>query len=113
MTIDVAVSIAILHDQQIVLIKREDFDVWGLPSGQVEVGESVAQAAVREALEETGLHVQILRLVGVYCIPAWVNGSQHSLLFTATPRTRECQVVCVNGLPFAYTGNRPSNRIAN
>ncbi len=72
----VGVNVAIIHDDQILLTKREDFEVWCLPGGHVDTGESVAQAAIREAIEETGLEVRLNRLVGIYSIPearAWVN----------------------------------------
>jgi hypothetical protein len=78
MSTEFGAMIAIIQAGQILLIKREDFEVWGLPAGQLEPGESVAQAAVREAYEETGLEVQLTRLVGIYFIPGWV-GSGSSL----------------------------------
>ena len=79
------VAIAILDDNRILLIKREDFEVWALPGGGVETGESLAQAAVREAREETGLQVSLTRLVGVYSRPHWDHGGDHVVLFAAVP----------------------------
>jgi len=54
---------------EILLIQRADNAHWGLPGGHVEPGESVAQAAVREVLEETGFEIEVGRLIGVYSDP--------------------------------------------
>ena len=54
----------------ILLEKRSDCGLWGLPGGKIEPGESIRQAAEREVLEETGLLIQITRLIGVYSDPA-------------------------------------------
>jgi len=53
----------------ILLEKRSDNGMWGPPGGGIEPGESVAQAAVREVREETGLTVEVTRLLGVYSEP--------------------------------------------
>src|SRR5215472_8463510 len=52
--------------QRVLLTRRADNGLWCLPSGGMEPGESVTDTCVREVLEETGLHVQVLRLIGVY-----------------------------------------------
>jgi ADP-ribose pyrophosphatase YjhB (NUDIX family) len=77
--------VAIIEDSRILLTQREDSAVWCLPGGAVEDGESLEQAAAREALEETGLEVQITRLVGIYSQPYWHHGGNHFALFAAEP----------------------------
>ena len=72
----VGVNVAIMQNDQVLLTKRKDFEVWCLPGGHIDAGESVAQAAIREVVEETGLDIRLTRLVGIYSIPeakAWVN----------------------------------------
>ncbi len=56
--------------RQLLLMRRSDNGHWGLPGGYVEPGESVAQATAREVLEETGVRVEVGRLVGVYSDPS-------------------------------------------
>jgi len=56
-------------DGHVLLQRRSDNGLWGLPGGGVEIGESVSTAIVREVQEETGLTVEIERLVGVYSDP--------------------------------------------
>lgn len=62
----------IIYDPErgIVLVKRRfPPPGWALPGGFVDYGERVERAAVREALEETGLEVELKGLVGVYSDP--------------------------------------------
>lgn len=76
------------HDR-IVLIRRRDNDLWALPGGGMELGESIVDTAVREVKEETGLDVEVTGLIGVYTNPhhvmAYTDGEvrqQFSLCFT-------------------------------
>lgn len=79
------VNVAIIENGKILLTQREDFEYWVLPGGGVEAGESLAQAARREANEETGLEVALLRLVGFYYRPALPPWGGHIALFSACP----------------------------
>lgn len=73
-------------EQRIVLIKRKNPPLgWALPGGFVDIGETVAAAAVREALEETCCRVKLLSLLGCYSDPGRdLRGHTVSLVYVAT-----------------------------
>lgn len=55
--------------QKVLLTRRTDNARWCFPGGRMDAGEDATEACVREVLEETGLHVCIERLIGVYSNP--------------------------------------------
>jgi ADP-ribose pyrophosphatase len=74
------VVMAIFQDDRLLLTKRNDFEIWCLPGGMIDAGESLVEAAVRETREETGLEVEATHLIGLYSqISAEATG--HTLLF--------------------------------
>jgi len=52
-----------------LLTRRTDNGRWCVPGGAMEAGESAAEACIREVWEETGLHVEVKRLIGIYSNP--------------------------------------------
>jgi ADP-ribose pyrophosphatase YjhB (NUDIX family) len=65
-TVDIIIEI----DDRIILIRRKNPPYgWALPGGFVDYGESLEQAAIREAKEETSLDVQLTSLLGAYSEP--------------------------------------------
>jgi 8-oxo-dGTP pyrophosphatase MutT (NUDIX family) len=92
---------AIVTDEhgRILLVKRRDNTLWALPGGGHDIGESIEQTAVREVKEETGLDVEVSRLVGIYTNPAHVVAftdgevrQQFSLCFTTKLRGGELAI---------------------
>jgi ADP-ribose pyrophosphatase YjhB (NUDIX family) len=69
-SLGLSVSAMVWRGREILLMRRSDNGHWGLPGGFVELGESVADAARREVVEETGWSVELGRLIGVYSDPA-------------------------------------------
>ncbi|WP_433221956.1 NUDIX domain-containing protein [Dactylosporangium sp. CS-047395] len=59
-------------DGRVLLQRRADSGNWSAPGGTMDVGETLAQTAVREVREETGLDVEITGLLGIYTDPGHV-----------------------------------------
>lgn len=56
-----AVIAVVIRNDQTLLVRRAnppDAGMWGFPGGRIEFGETVKEAAIRELLEETGVHAQ-------------------------------------------------------
>lgn len=60
----------ILDDSgRILMEQRSDCGWWGIPGGKLDAGETLAEGAAREALEETGLQIEITGFLGVFSDP--------------------------------------------
>jgi len=87
-TVDVIIELEGETPPRIVLVKRRNPPHgWALPGGFVDYGETVEEAAVREAREETGLEVSLVRQFHVYSDPSRdPRGHMMSTVFVATAR---------------------------
>ncbi|MFZ3594644.1 NUDIX domain-containing protein [Streptomyces sp. BH104] len=77
---------------RLLLIHKTDNDLWALPGGGHDIGERIAETAVREVQEETGIDVEVDSIVGLYTDPehvlAYDDGEvrqQFSICFRARP----------------------------
>ncbi len=87
------VDAVILYNSKIVLIRRKNPPFQGqlaLPGGFVDIGETVEQACIREAKEETNIKVKIKELIGVYSDPERdPRGHTVSIAFLCEPATKK------------------------
>jgi 8-oxo-dGTP pyrophosphatase MutT (NUDIX family) len=68
-----AASAVVTNDRgEILMQRRADSGLWALPGGTMDLGETIAQTAVREVREETGLDVEVSAIVGLYSDPRHV-----------------------------------------
>lgn len=89
-----SVNVVVVNEAgEILLIQRTDNGNWAVPGGAMDLGESIAEAAVRETREETGIECELSGLVGIYTNPHHVieytsDGEvrqEFSIVFTARP----------------------------
>jgi|SRR5690348_7679431 8-oxo-dGTP diphosphatase len=65
----IGVGAIIIEEARVLLVKRGHAPLageWSIPGGVLELGETVRECVVREALEETGLTVEALDLLGIF-----------------------------------------------
>ncbi len=68
-----AASAVVVDDEgRLLMAKRTDNELWTIPGGGMKPGETIADAAVREVKEETGIDVEVVTLVGIYTNPQHV-----------------------------------------
>ena len=82
-----------MENREVLCQKRADNGWWGFPGGSQNIGESISQCAVREALEETGLEVTLLGVTSIdsdpdhYALCSYPDGvvQYTNITFLATP----------------------------
>lgn len=67
----VGASSIVQKDGKILLIQRTDNQLWAMPGGLVEVGEVLAEAALRELKEEAGIDGRAVELLGIFDSRLW------------------------------------------
>ncbi len=85
-----SVTAIVVNDaDELLLIHKTDNDLWALPGGGHDIGESIADTVVREVEEETGVDVEVAGVVGFFTDPrhvmAYDDGEvrqQFSICFT-------------------------------
>lgn len=83
------------HDR-LLMIRRTDNDLYAIPGGAQEIGETISETVVREVEEETGVLVEVAGLIGIYSDPehviAFTDGEvrqEFSICFRARPLSGE------------------------
>ena len=78
----VSAATVVINERQEILLLKGPKRGWEMPGGQVEEGESLKEAAIRETMEETGIEVEILTFCGIF---QNVQRSICNTLFLARP----------------------------
>ena len=79
-----SVNVAVTNDAgELLFVRRSDNGNWAMPGGAVDIGESLAQAAVRETWEEAGIDCEITGVSGIYTDPG------HVMLYTSNGEVRQ------------------------
>jgi 8-oxo-dGTP pyrophosphatase MutT (NUDIX family) len=93
-----SVNVIVVNDAgEILMINRSDNDNWAVPGGAIDLGESVAQAAIRETLEESGITCELTGLTGIYSDP------RHRILYTSNGEVRQEFSIVLTARPVSGT----------
>jgi ADP-ribose pyrophosphatase YjhB (NUDIX family) len=60
------VRLALFREERVLLVRESSDGKWALPGGYIDVGDTPAEAAAREAAEEAGVEARVVRLAGIY-----------------------------------------------
>lgn len=88
-------AIVLDKENRVLMQHRGDNDLWGLPGGAVELGETVEETAIREVLEETGLNISNLNFFNIYS-----GEGQHYIY----PNGDEVYFICITYYTRDYKG---------
>ncbi len=91
-----SVNVIIVNERdEMLMICRTDNGNWAVPGGAMDFGESIAEAAVRETREETGIECEITGLVGIYTNP------RHVIRYTSNDEVRQDFSIVFTARPLA------------
>ncbi|XP_048321060.2 nudix hydrolase 23, chloroplastic isoform X1 [Ziziphus jujuba] len=102
------VGCLIEHDNKVLLCKRKiqpSYDLWTLPAGYMEIGESAAEGAIRETWEEANAEVEVISPFAQLDIP--LIGQTYIIFlaklkkpnFSPGPESSECQLFALDDIP--------------
>ena len=101
--ISLGVRVMLIRDKQVLLVKHSYQDAWFFPGGEMKHGESLAEAARREAMEEAGATLKDLELFGIYTNPLHLQ-TDHIAVFLCRDftfaRTEDWEIERLELFPF-------------
>ena len=105
-------AIVFNEKKEALLLKRRDYDLWNLPGGGVEAGETPNQGLKREVMEEVGAKISAYKLCGIY----YKKGKDEIVfaylvklkpfVFKPTPEARQMAYFPADKLPPNFPANQ-------
>jgi len=75
----VGAEAVVFRDGELLLIRRHDDGLWAVPGGLTEVGETLAETAIRELEEEAGISGHVTELLGIFDSRLWHSQTKAQL----------------------------------